>query len=135
MTRNVNSRPNLMKMDANTRYIAVYVKHMADELAALAEYAGSDRLSCLFTLASIEAENSPPISPLAKNPTSRSNKRSNNRRPPLVLLATSKAAQVISGMEAVHRIAKGVKEDTGTTATPGNVVRMRIVADSASGKK
>lgn len=50
-----------MKLDPNTQYITVYVKHMADELAELAAYAGCGRLSELFALASIEAENCAPV--------------------------------------------------------------------------
>jgi hypothetical protein len=65
--------PRRTKLDPTTQYISVYVKHMADELAELAEYAGCSRLAALFALASVEAEAHPPVPPLTRYPTASSN--------------------------------------------------------------
>jgi hypothetical protein len=56
--------PNL-SVDAQST--EAYVRQMAIELAELARSAGCRRLSALLTLASIEAETSPPAGPLQKD--------------------------------------------------------------------
>ncbi len=42
---------------------------------------------------------------------------------------------MISGMDAANKIKKGAQEDNGAVIAPGNVVKMRIAAGLASGRK
>jgi hypothetical protein len=76
----------LTKVDANTQFTEAYVRQMAIELAKLARSAGCRRLSALLTLASIEAETSPPAFQLTSDPSLRSNNASKHpelpARPP-----------------------------------------------------
>jgi len=73
MSQNANLPSKLTKVDANTQFTEAYVRQMANELAELARSAGCRRLSALLTLASIEAEAHPPVSPLTRYPTASSN--------------------------------------------------------------
>jgi hypothetical protein len=126
--------PRRATLDPKTQYISVYIKHMADELAELAEYAGCSHLATLFALASIEAENHPPVAPLTRYPTASSNNAI--KRPKLRTLPWKpKARQVISGMDAVDKIKKGAKEDGGAVTVPDKIAKMQLAADAASGKK
>jgi hypothetical protein len=69
-----NLSAKLTKVDANMQLTEVYVRQMSHELAELARSAGCRRLSALLTLASIEADTSPPAFQLTSDPSLRSNK-------------------------------------------------------------
>lgn len=74
MSQNASLSSKLTKVDANAQFTEAYVRQMANELAELARSAGCRRLSALLTLASIEAETSPPAFHLTSDPSPRSNK-------------------------------------------------------------
>jgi hypothetical protein len=66
MSQNASLPSKLTKVDANTQFTEAYVRQMANELAEPARSAGCRRLSALLTLASIEAETSPPVFQLTR---------------------------------------------------------------------
>ena len=74
MSQNASLPSKLTMVDANTQLTEAYVRQMANELAKLARSVGCRRLSALLSLASIEAETSPPAFQLTSVLSLRSNK-------------------------------------------------------------
>jgi hypothetical protein len=110
-----------MKLDPNTQYITVYVKHMADELAELAAYAGCGRLSELFALASIEAENCAPVVPARRRPIATA--RKTIERPVARILAwRPKSRPAALGSGAADKIEATIKGDHDEASFPGKTI-------------